>query len=101
MTFPAYRDIEDPLLCYIYRNGGTQYCVRSSDTYEPLAEFFKLSPSKRMTTRDELHNDGRVELVWNKMVQWARRELKNMGVLAQMLKEECGSFQKRVLSLHA
>jgi 5-methylcytosine-specific restriction enzyme A len=82
MGYPEYQDLEDPLLCYIYTNGGEKYQVRSSDTYKPLANYFLLTPQERIQTRDEVHHDGRDEPFWNNMVQWARRKLKNRGFLA-------------------
>jgi 5-methylcytosine-specific restriction protein A len=82
MSYPEYQDLEDPLLCYIYTNGEDQYQVRSSDTYEPLADYLLLTTNERTQTRDEVRHDGRREPLWNNMVQWARRKLKNKGYLA-------------------
>lgn len=79
MPFPEYQDIEDPLLCEIYIRGGK---VRASETYKPLADYFSLTDAERRMTRDEVHHDGRDELHWNNMVQWARRKLKAQGYLA-------------------
>ena len=78
MPFPEYQDIEDPLLCEIFSNGGK---VRASDTYKPLADYFSLTDAERKMTRDEVHHDGRDELHWNNMVQWARRKLNDRGYL--------------------
>ena len=82
MGYPEYQDLEDPLLCYIYTNGGEQYQVRSADTYKPLADYFSLTPHEITQTRDEVHHDGRDEPLWNNMIQWARRKLKDRGYLA-------------------
>ncbi len=82
MGYPKYEDLEDPLLCYIYKNGGDKYQVSSDSTYKPLADFFGLSYEERTRTRDEIHHDGRDEPEWNNMVQWARRKLKDQGYLA-------------------
>ena len=64
MTFPAYEDIEEPLLCQILFHGGSDSAVRASDTYRPLADFFGLSPSER----HEVLNDGTGRSRWNNMV---------------------------------
>jgi len=80
--YPEYQDIEDPLLCFIYQNGGANYQVHASDTYGPLADYFSLSQWERTRSRDETHSDGRDEPLWNNMVQWARRKLKDKGYLA-------------------
>lgn len=74
MAFPHYKDIEEPLLCLIYFNGGASYQMKSGDTYKPLADYFKLSQQEMETGR--LFNDNRYESEWNNRVQWARNELK-------------------------
>src|SRR5262245_19534120 len=78
MSFPGYDDIEDPLLCYIFFHGGLDHAVHASDTYRPLAEFFELSPVER----NKLLEDESGRSIWNNMVQWARRKLKERGYLA-------------------
>jgi 5-methylcytosine-specific restriction protein A len=80
--YPEYQDLEEPLLCFIYKNGGEQYQIQSSDTYKPLADYFFLTSAERIQTRDDVHHDGRAEPLWNNMVQWARRKLKDKGYLA-------------------
>lgn len=75
--FPAYESIEDPCLCFIYLDGGADHQVRARDTYPPLADHFGLSPVERSQPRP----DGRDEPLWNNMVQWARRKLKDKGYL--------------------
>jgi len=81
MSYPEYQELEEPLLCYIYLNGGDTYQVESNKTYKPLAEYFSLSAIEQTQTRDDIHQDGRDEPVWNNMVQWARRKLKSNGYL--------------------
>lgn len=76
--FPEYEEIEKPLLCLIYHSGGEKHEIRASDAYRPLADHFRLSPSERAEPR----KDGREEPLWNNMVQWARRKLKDNGYLA-------------------
>lgn len=78
MAFPEYEELERPLLCHIYHHGGAKYEVRASDTYGPLAEHFRLTPSERA----QLRGDGRDEALWNNMVQWARRKLNDNGYLS-------------------
>lgn len=78
MTFPAYEDIEEPLLCYIFFHGGHEYQVHARDTYRPLADFFGMSPAQR----GEALSDGTGRSRWNNMVQWARRKLNDRGYLA-------------------
>jgi restriction endonuclease Mrr len=81
--FPQYEKIEEPLLLLLYINGGQHYAVHARDTYEPLAEYFRLSPRARAMSRAEYFGDGKTELrAWDNMVQWARRKLKDNGYLA-------------------
>jgi len=77
MPFPEYEELERPLLCYIHQNGGSKFEVQASSTYIPLADHFRLSTSERL----QLRGDGRDEALWNNMVQWARRKLKDNGYL--------------------
>ena len=77
-SFPGYEDIEDPLLCFVLFHGGSNHEVRASDSYRPLADYFGLSDSERHEVLDD--NSGRLK--WNNMVQWARRKLKERGLLA-------------------
>ena len=83
MTYPAYEEVELPLLKLIYEQGGSAYQIRAKDTYEPLADHFGLSDFERTQTRDELLSDGRDEPVWNNRVQWGRRKLNEYGYLAE------------------
>jgi len=81
MAYPAYEEVELPLLKLLYEYGGPEYKMRSKDTYEPLADHFGLGVIERAQTRDELLGDGRSEPVWHNRVQWARRKLKERGYL--------------------
>ena len=78
MAFPKYEEIEKPLLCLIFHSGGDKHEIQANETYQPLADCFKLSASEKT----ELRNDGRDEPLWNNMVQWARRKLNDQGYLA-------------------
>lgn len=100
MGYPKYEDLEDPLLCYIYKNGGDKYQVSSDSTYKPLADFFGLSREERTRTRDEIHHDGRDEPEWNNMVQWARRKLKDQGYLASSPHGKWRLSEKGILAAH-
>ncbi|SEF40628.1 winged helix-turn-helix domain-containing protein [Billgrantia desiderata] len=82
MTYPAYEEVELPLLKLLFERGGDSRQMRAKDTYEPLADHFELSTNERVQTRDELFGDGRDEPVWNNRVQWARRKLNEYGYLA-------------------
>ncbi len=81
MSFPEYKEIEEPLLAFIYCNGGNQYQIKSDESYHPLANYFGLSEEDREKTRDELFSDGRTEKAWNNRVQWARKNLNSYGYL--------------------
>ena len=77
MSFPDYREMDEPLLCFIYLNGGADYAVRPSSTYEPLAEFFGLTREDRIRPRP----DGYPGAHWQNRVQWERQRLINQGFL--------------------
>lgn len=83
MPYPAYEEVELPLLKLIYEHGGSVYQMRAKETYAPLADHFGLSEFEQKQTRDELLGDGRDEPVWNNRVQWARRKLNEYGYLAK------------------
>lgn len=83
MTYPAYEEVELPLLQLLYQMGGERFEMRARDTYAPLADHFGLDDRERTQTRDDLFQDGREEPVWNNRVQWARRRLNEYGYLAQ------------------
>jgi restriction system protein len=77
MPFPEYEDMEEPFLCYIFFNGGSEYAVRADTTYEPLADFFDLTKEERTRSRP----DRPLELHWHNRVQWTRQRLINQGDL--------------------
>ena len=77
MDFPEYEDMEEPLLCYIYFNGGEEYEVRPADTYDPLADYFGLSQAERNRPRPDGHSGSH----WQNRVQWTRQRLINHGYL--------------------
>ena len=73
MAYPSYKEIEEPLLREIQKQGG---CVPARELYTPLAEHFGLSPEDR-----ERKRPGRNEAIWDNMVRWARNELCEAGEL--------------------
>ena len=77
MPFPEYEDMDDPLLCFILLNGGRDHEVSAGSTYEPLADFFRLTKHERNDPRP----DGRSEPEWHNRVQWARQRPINHGYL--------------------
>ncbi|HPO87641.1 MAG TPA: winged helix-turn-helix domain-containing protein [Candidatus Hydrogenedentes bacterium] len=77
MGFPEYKDMEEPFLCFIYFNGGDNFEVSPSDTYEPLADFFELTEEERTCPRP----DGYSGSYWQNRVQWTRQRLINYGYL--------------------
>ncbi|MFA5903597.1 MAG: winged helix-turn-helix domain-containing protein [Desulfobacula sp.] len=81
MSFPEYKEIENPLLVYIYLNGGDSFQIKADDSYGPLADYFGLPEEDRMKTRDEVFGDGKKEKAWNNRVQWARKSLNDYGYL--------------------
>jgi Mrr N-terminal domain/HNH endonuclease len=79
MGLPKYKAIDEPLLCLIYLKGGTQYQIRSDDTYQPLADHFNLTPEERNIGRR--FPDNRFEYKWHNLVQYARMRLSKAGCL--------------------
>jgi len=77
MASPEYEEMIEPLLCYIYFNGGGRYEVRPIDTYEPLADYFDLTQEERTRPRQ----DGYPGKYWHNRVQWTRQRLINQGYL--------------------
>jgi 5-methylcytosine-specific restriction protein A len=74
MAFPSYKEIEIPLLIYIYKNGGK---ISSASSYEPLAKIFSLTDNEMV----QLLDDGTNRPQWKNMVQWARKSLVDYGYL--------------------
>ncbi|WP_063890434.1 winged helix-turn-helix domain-containing protein [Burkholderia ubonensis] len=81
MTYPHYDELELPLLKLLFEHGGDQHQMRATQTYEPLASYFKLNEVEITQSRDKVLGDGRGEPFWNNMVQWARRKLNENGYL--------------------
>lgn len=66
MAIPKQKDIEIPLLNYIFEAGGS---IKAGESYQHLAKHFNLTNEDRSKKRD----DGRD--LWENLVQWARNEL--------------------------
>ena len=79
--YPTEREIAEALLRHIYEHGGSKYEVHASETYEPLAGHFSLAQEKRDRTLDEHRGHGGGRRVWNNMVRWAKKELKDQSYL--------------------
>ncbi|WP_425156069.1 winged helix-turn-helix domain-containing protein [Candidatus Binatus sp.] len=69
--------MDEPLLCFIYLNGGSGFAVRSRTVYEPLAELFGLTQADQKRSRP----DGHAGVHWHNRVQWERQRLINKGLL--------------------
>lgn len=73
MPFPEEQLRQEALLCLIYfrgRKGGSNYQLAPNETYEPLADYFRLSGPDR----DRLEGDG-LRSAWQINVQGTRERL--------------------------
>jgi restriction endonuclease Mrr len=82
--FPAYAEIEAPLLAELRRRGGS---ARPADTdangrsvYEALAEYFKLSGAEH---GEVIYERGNPRSRWENMVRYAVRSLRAQGLIAR------------------
>jgi 5-methylcytosine-specific restriction endonuclease McrA len=80
MPYPLYSQITDPLLSLIYFRGGSDFKVKCSDTYRPLADYFQLTEQERQILWTSEGNERKRK--WDTMVCYARRELKKSGYLS-------------------
>jgi len=77
--FPSYKEVATALLFLIYSKGGT---LKSSDSYELLADHFDLSEQARTITREQyFERDNHHESAWHCLVQWGRRDLVKAGFI--------------------
>jgi restriction endonuclease Mrr len=74
--FPKHEEIVDPLLSFIFLNGGPKHEVPAADVYQPLAAFFGLTKTEQTQPRKDGHS-GRQ---WDNQLQWARQRLINRGL---------------------
>jgi restriction endonuclease Mrr len=82
--FPMYREIEQPLVDEIRRRGGNVH-PRDKDShgrtvYEALADHFKLTDEARGAS---IMENGKPRSKWENMVRFARRKLKDDGIIAE------------------
>ena len=81
--FPTYREIEQPLVDELRRRGGRARPAdkdRSGRTvYEALADHFRLSPQARAAV---IYERGIARSKWENMVRYARRRLKDDGLVS-------------------
>ncbi len=75
--FPEHEEIVEPLLCFMFLNGGPKYESRAAEVYDPLATFFGLTKTERTQRR----KDRRSERQWDNQLQWARQRLVNRGLV--------------------
>jgi restriction endonuclease Mrr len=80
--FPGYEDIELPLLLELVRRGGSS---RPSDrdsedrtVYDSLADVFNLTQEE---PEEQFMDDGKSRYRWENMVRWAKRKLKDGGLV--------------------
>lgn len=91
MLYPDYEKMEEPLLCYIYLNGGQYFKVLANSTYKPLGDFFGLSPEDQKRPR----NDGYSGSGWEIRVQWTRQKLINQGYIGKSIERGIWTLTKK------
>lgn len=72
ISYPYFFSIVEPLLVFIYENGGDARTVKARDTYEPLADYFNLSDIDRKRTHDDIYKNGKNTIYWKTLVQRAK-----------------------------
>lgn len=81
--FPKYQEIELPLLFEIAIRGGSvkpiDHDQYGRSLYDALADYFNLSEDARIFLIFE--KDGTPRSKWENMVRWARKELKEKGLI--------------------
>jgi hypothetical protein len=77
MAYPEHDEIAEALLSFILFNGGPEHTIQTGAAYEPLADYFGLSPAERTAPRD----DGGSGTQWQNLVQWARQRNINRGLI--------------------
>ncbi len=71
MPYPSNQEKREALLCLIYYRGGSDHEMVPLDTYDPLAEFFRLTEAERL----QPHSDGSGRSDWHIQIQHAREKL--------------------------
>jgi 5-methylcytosine-specific restriction enzyme A len=90
MNYPHYKEIELPLLSYIYQNGGN---VAAKQCYSPLGRYFGLAEADMARTFNELQGHGGDRPKWRNMVQWARNALAKEGLISRPTKDNRGHWK--------
>lgn len=72
LKYPYYLEIINPLLCFIYENGGDNYTVKAKETYTPLAEYFNLSKKDELRPASEIYKSNRTTPYWNLLIYRAK-----------------------------
>lgn len=75
ISYPYFFAIVEPLLVFIYENGGDVHAVKAKDTYEPLADYFNLTEIERTRTYDDIYKNGRNAIYWRTLVQRAKNSV--------------------------
>jgi hypothetical protein len=79
--YPSRDRIGNALLTLIYLTGGDQHQLRASDTYEQLADSLHIGHAERHLLQDEYYANGSTALVWPNVVQLARWDLVDAGLV--------------------
>ena len=79
--YPSRDKIGNALLTLIYLTGGDQHRLRASDTYDPLADNLHIGDVERRLLQDEYYANASTALVWPNLVQLARWDLANAGLI--------------------
>jgi hypothetical protein len=81
--FPKSRDVGEALLLLLLKHGGEHFALWAKDTYEPLADYFRLDKRERSLSRNAILGDGHKEPYWHTWVQSAHKQLKKTGHIIQ------------------
>ena len=80
MPYPTQAETEEALISLIYFHGGSDFRIKCSDTYRPLADYFQLTEQERQILRTSEGNERKRK--WDSIVCFARRKLKDSGYLS-------------------
>lgn len=75
VEYPYFASIADPLLVFIYENGGEKYEIKAKNAYEPLANYFQLTETQKTRTENDIYDNGRNGIYWKSLVQRAKESL--------------------------
>ena len=80
MSYPSSNKIRDALHSLIYFRGGSDFRIKCSDTYRPLADYFQLTEQERQILCTSEGNKSK--RLWENKVQWARNTLLKSGYIS-------------------